>query len=215
MKSWRSVNPTINPTRFTDSLTASNTSSDQSLPGTFSCARCLITERIDQEDPAMPFLRRGFFKAARRPNNLYCHVNPLPYFGLTIVLLCIFMTTPHANHRDVDLFKTSHATSQVAARKEDAIRISITRDGSIYFRHSHVGLDVLPNRIRDAVLNGAEEKAYLSVDARARYSDVKLVCRRFNSLVSRRSAFSLTNRIPATTRWPEVSLPLPHCNTLP
>lgn len=123
----------------------------------------------------MPLLRRGFLKAAHRPNNLHCHVNPLPYLGLTIVLLCIFMTTPHTNYQGVDLFKTSHSTSQVAARKEDAIRISITRDGSIYFRHSRVRFDVLPNRIRDAVLNGAEEKAYLSVDARARYSDVKLV----------------------------------------
>ncbi len=83
--------------------------------------------------------------------------------------------TPHTGNRQVDLFRASHSTSQVAARKEDAIRIFITRDGSVYFRHSKVRLNDLPNMIRDATLNGAEKKIYLSADARARYRDVAQV----------------------------------------
>jgi len=38
-----------------------------------------------------------------------------------------------------------------------------------------VAIDELPNRIRDATLNGAEKKVYLAVDVRARYGDVEAV----------------------------------------
>ena len=125
----------------------------------------------------MPFLRRGFLKSAHRPNYLYCRIDPIPFLGFAFVLLCAFMTSEPTITRDVsiDLFASSHAHSVPAAMKWDAIHIAVTRDGSVYFADSKVTIDELPNRIRDATLNGAEKKIYLVVDARAVYGDVKTV----------------------------------------
>jgi biopolymer transport protein ExbD len=124
----------------------------------------------------MPFLRKGFLKSASRANNLYCRIDFLPYFGLAIVLLCIFMlnTSPH-HGISVDLVNSVHAGSMRAATKEDAIRITVRREGTVYFRNFLVTADELPNRIRDATLNGAEKTIYLAVDERAQYVGVKLV----------------------------------------
>ena len=126
----------------------------------------------------MPFLRKGFLKAAHRPNCLYCQVDPIPYLGLALVLLVIFMViNPPVQRMFIEIVKSSQAKSVRSAVKEDAIRITVMRDGAIYFRNFLVKSDELPNRIRDATLNGAEKKVYLVVDARALYRDVKSVLR--------------------------------------
>jgi len=77
--------------------------------------------------------------------------------------------------RILNLFTGSHSHPTPAARRWDSIHIQITPDGSIYFGDSMVAIDELPNRIRDATLNGAEKKVYLAVDVRARYGDVEAV----------------------------------------
>jgi biopolymer transport protein TolR len=58
------------------------------------------------------------------------------------------------------------------AIREDAIWVTVRRDGSVYFQNSRVRPDQLPNKIHDAALNGAEKRIYLNVDARAQYGDV-------------------------------------------
>jgi biopolymer transport protein ExbD len=125
----------------------------------------------------MAFLRKGFLKSANRRNELHCRIDPIPYLGLSFVLLCAFMTsTPMITHsRILNLFTGSHSHPTPAARRWDSIHIQITPDGSIYFGDSMVAIDELPNRIRDATLNGAEKKVYLAVDVRARYGDVEAV----------------------------------------
>ena len=72
----------------------------------------------------------------------------------------------------VDLTETHYAIPMPGAVREDAIRISITRDGKVYFRNHQVALDDLPDEIREGLRNGAERKIYLAVDARARYGDI-------------------------------------------
>jgi biopolymer transport protein ExbD len=123
----------------------------------------------------MAFLRKGFLKSANRRNEPHCRIDSIPFFGLSFVLLCAFMTSEPMITRSGmnDLFIGFHPHSVPAARRWDAIRIGITRDGSIYFRNSKVAIDELPNRIHDAALNGAEKKVYLAVDVRARYGEVK------------------------------------------
>jgi biopolymer transport protein ExbD len=125
----------------------------------------------------MAFLRKGFLKSANRRNELHCRIDPIPYLGLSFVLLCTFMTSAPMITRFqlADLFTAPHAHSVPAARRWDSVRIAIRRDGSIYFGNSKITIDELPNRIRDATLNGAEKKVYLEVDVRARYGDVNKV----------------------------------------
>jgi len=49
------------------------------------------------------------------------------------------------------------------------MQISVTRDGSVFFRDRHVLRSELAREIRKGVRNGAEKKVYLIVDARATY----------------------------------------------
>ena len=58
------------------------------------------------------------------------------------------------------------------ARREDAIRLSVTSDGSLYFRDQRVAAYEIPDLIREGVRNGAEKKVYVSADARAKYGRV-------------------------------------------
>jgi len=41
----------------------------------------------------MAFLRKGFLESANQPNDLYCRIDSLPFFGLSFVLLSAFMTS--------------------------------------------------------------------------------------------------------------------------
>lgn len=125
----------------------------------------------------MAYLSKGFLRAANRPNELYCRVDPTPYLGLVFTLLCIFMLNPPTHHqgRGLLLVRSAHSRAVQAAVREDTVRISITRDGNFYFRNDKMLPDDLPNAIRDAMLNGSEKKIYLAVDSRAEYGDINTV----------------------------------------
>jgi biopolymer transport protein ExbD len=49
------------------------------------------------------------------------------------------------------------------------MQISVTRDGSVFFRNRRVLGSELASEIREGVGNGAEKKVYLIVDARTMY----------------------------------------------
>ena len=139
----------------------------------------------------MAFLHRGFLKSANRPNNFYCKFHPAPYLGLAIALFCFFMLGAPSSHGGVpvELVKSAHAHSFSLATREDAIRVGITRDDSIYFRNHKVATGDLPNRIHDSVLNGAEKRVYLQVDFRVPYSTSSRLSIRFVLPASKTLAF--------------------------
>jgi len=58
------------------------------------------------------------------------------------------------------------------ALSEDAIQISVTRDGQVYFAKDRIMLQHLPEEIRQGVRNGAANRIYLNVDARAKYGEI-------------------------------------------
>jgi biopolymer transport protein TolR len=99
-----------------------------------------------------------------------------PFVGISLVLLIIFMViVPFPHHDAIDLPRTVHAAVQAKARREDAIRITVMKDGSVYYRNTRVMLGDLPKRIQEAVQEGAEKKVYLAVDMRSRYGDTATV----------------------------------------
>ena len=125
----------------------------------------------------MAFLRKGFLRSANRRNELYCRIDPAPIAAIFFAFVAMFLVdigSPHT-HRSVlvDRASDSHARSLPKASREDAILISLTRDGAVYFRNMRLPAAELPNKIHDSVLNGAEKRIYLDVDARAKYGDVK------------------------------------------
>ena len=82
---------------------------------------------------------------------------------------------PQHYSRSVDLATAVNASRQPRALLDKALKISVTRDGSFYFRFTKVAIEEIPQLLRTAYVGGAERKVYLRADARARYGDVKAV----------------------------------------
>ena len=94
---------------------------------------------------------------------------------LLIVIMLVEGITPHHSGFPTDLAKARHVVAMPNAKREDAIRIAVTRDGGIYFGHIETRVADLPDQIRQKVRDGSERRAYLRVDARTQYGDVKTV----------------------------------------
>lgn len=61
------------------------------------------------------------------------------------------------------------------ANREDAMEITLTRDGRVFFGNHQVRVEELAGEIGERVKNGAEKRIYMAADARAKYGDVKAV----------------------------------------
>ena len=117
-------------------------------------------------------------RAAKRRPSVYPTIDLMPFVGVFMVLLFIFMTISkplHDGMSSLDLPKAKNATLQKGAIREDAIRIAVTRHGHFYFDSSAAAPEDLPNLIRTAVRGGSEPKVYLFADSRARNGDVETV----------------------------------------
>jgi biopolymer transport protein ExbD len=105
-------------------------------------------------------------------------INVTPMVDVMLVLLIIFMViTPMLTKGvSVDKVKTKNPITMQAADKEDAILISVTRNGGVYLSPGNLklsGADQLPERVRDLLTNRIDKTAYIVADARARYSVVE------------------------------------------
>jgi biopolymer transport protein TolR len=97
--------------------------------------------------------------------------------GLVVfVVLLFFMTIPPAHHGvSIDLPKALHPVAMRGAVREDAIKISITRDGKVYLGTEQIWLPTLPAKIQDQLKDReVEHKVYVVADTRARWGTVKL-----------------------------------------
>jgi biopolymer transport protein ExbD len=104
-------------------------------------------------------------------------INVTPMVDVMLVLLIIFMViTPMLTKGvSVDLVKTKNPVTMQAADKEDAILISITKNGSVFLSpgNTKVTADQLPEKVRDLLTNKVDKTVYVRADARARYETVE------------------------------------------
>jgi biopolymer transport protein ExbD len=105
-------------------------------------------------------------------------INVTPMVDVMLVLLIIFMViTPMLTKGvSVDLVKTKNPITMQAADKEDAILISVTRNGGVFLSPGNLklsGADQLPERVRDLLTNKVDKTVYIRADARAKYSVVE------------------------------------------
>jgi biopolymer transport protein ExbD/biopolymer transport protein TolR len=123
---------------------------------------------------------------------------------VVFVVLLIFMTIPVVDHhgRSVDLPKVLHPVAMRGADREDAIKISITRDGKAYLGTEQILLSDLPAKIQDRLKDhDVERKVYIVADMRARWSTVKIALERVRSAGIIRVAFLADQRrAPSLTR---------------
>ena len=94
---------------------------------------------------------------------------------LLIIMMLVEGVTPHHSTIPGDMAKAKHVVPMPNARREDAIRIIVMRDGAIYFGHTQTLVADIPDQIRQKVREGSERRAYLMVDQRAKNRAVESV----------------------------------------
>jgi hypothetical protein len=89
------------------------------------------------------------------------------------------------------------------ADREDAIKVSITRDGKVYLGTEQVWLPDLPAKIQDRPKDReVERKVYSVADMRARWGGVKLVLDGVRSAgIIRVAILADQGRLPNPSRW--------------
>jgi biopolymer transport protein ExbD len=113
-------------------------------------------------------------RAARRRPSFYTAINLWGLVCIMVVLLSMFIadSSPHRyKWLPVDLPVARNAVSQPDASREDALQITVVRDGTIYLQGTRVFREDLGNQLREI----AEMKVYLAVDKRAKNEYVDAV----------------------------------------
>jgi biopolymer transport protein ExbD len=72
----------------------------------------------------------------------------------------------------VQLPVTSNAVAMPDADQEDALIVSVTDDGSVYFGVDPISPAALAEKVRDGLSNRTERKLYIKADARTPYANV-------------------------------------------
>lgn len=114
----------------------------------------------------------------RPRSRLIARIDATPLLAIFLAILWIILSPAavvlHPKGRQVDLAYAESATPQPGAVREDALILTVTRDGQLFFGTTRTSREDLPGRIRASVVADVERRVYLKADARAKYSDVKL-----------------------------------------
>lgn len=97
-------------------------------------------------------------------------------FALLYLLMAPIVFYPDLPRHLANQPTLANAQPLPGASREDAIIITVTRDGRIFLPDSEpVSLEALPSRIHEAVGKTSSHHVYLNADERAKYSDVEAV----------------------------------------
>jgi biopolymer transport protein ExbD len=101
-------------------------------------------------------------------------INVTPMVDVMLVLLIIFMViTPMLTKgMPVEKVRTNNPISMKAADRDDAIIVSVTRDGRTFLESTAMAPDQLPGKVRDLLTNRLDKMVYVNADQRARYEKV-------------------------------------------
>jgi biopolymer transport protein ExbD len=104
-------------------------------------------------------------------------INVTPMVDVMLVLLIIFMViTPMLTKgQPIDLVRTHNPITMQAADKEDAVLISVTRNGGVFLSPGNLRItpDQLPEKVKDLLFNKVDKTVFIKSDARARYGVVE------------------------------------------
>jgi biopolymer transport protein TolR len=126
-----------------------------------------------------PLLEREKYAMALAKRNVGANVNSdinvTPMVDVMLVLLIIFMViTPMLQKGiSVDMAKVNNPTPMQDADKEDALLVSVMRDGTVYFGADKVPqVDTLTGKVKDRLTNRTNKEVYVKADARAHFGNV-------------------------------------------
>jgi biopolymer transport protein ExbD/biopolymer transport protein TolR len=106
--------------------------------------------------------------------NVNSDINVTPMVDVMLVLLIIFMViTPMLQHGiSVDMAKVNNPEPMADADKEDALLVSVMRNGDVFFGTDKVAPDSLTGKVKDRLTNKADKRVYVKADARAHFGNV-------------------------------------------
>ena len=98
-------------------------------------------------------------------------INVTPMVDVMLVMLIIFMViTPMLSKGvSVNLVKTKNPIAMAAADKDDAVLVSVTRDGKVYLQSKPYTPEDLPAKVKDLLTNKLDKTCYIKSDMRAKY----------------------------------------------
>lgn len=101
-------------------------------------------------------------------------INVTPMADVMLVLLIIFMVvTPMLQKgQAVELAKTKNPIDMKEADRDDAVLVTVTRDGKLYLGQDKVTVDALATKVNDLLASKLEKKVFVKSDLRAKYGDV-------------------------------------------
>jgi biopolymer transport protein ExbD len=98
---------------------------------------------------------------------------------LVIILFSVFIFNGMllSSHHSFtpDLPRVFHPVAMPAANREDALKVTITRDGQVYFGVNRVDPIALKEELQERLNSDVERKVYILADARVRWRTVKSV----------------------------------------
>ena len=102
------------------------------------------------------------------------NINVTPMVDVMLVLLIIFMViTPMLNNKvNVTLPTANAAKVMENANKEDAVIVSVTRNGATFIGANKVNVDDLGGKITALLENKTDKEVYMRADTRANYGKV-------------------------------------------
>lgn len=113
-------------------------------------------------------------KKKQAPPAVLNDINVTPLVDVMLVMLIIFMViTPMLTKgQSVDKVKTANPIAMQDADKEDAVLVSVTKDGGVYLGTTRIPSDQLPQKVKDLLTNRLDKTVYINADMRALYGKV-------------------------------------------
>jgi len=93
-------------------------------------------------------------------------INVTPMADVMLVLLIIFMVvTPMLQKgQTVDLAKTKNPADMKEADRDDAVLVTVTRDGKLYLAQDRVNIDELASKVNDLLANKLDRTVFVKSD---------------------------------------------------
>src|SRR5579864_8640830 len=87
-------------------------------------------------------------------------INVTPMVDVMLVLLIIFMVvTPMLQHGvSVDMAKVNNPEQMPDADREDALLVSVMRNGDVFFGTDKINVDNLTTKVRDRLTNARDKR---------------------------------------------------------
>jgi biopolymer transport protein ExbD/biopolymer transport protein TolR len=98
-------------------------------------------------------------------------INVTPMVDVMLVLLIIFMVVTAMLQKgiSVDMAPVNNPEQMPDADKEDALLVSITKDGKVYFGSDQIQVDNLTQKVKDRLANKQDKRVYVKADMRTRF----------------------------------------------